>query len=95
MKKYLLFILFFAVAVSVTAQNKIIIKYYDSSCWVNATKDSARFYIVYIDKDSVYDCTTFYLPSNKLYSKFIAIDTFPTSFVRLKLASGIMKSKDQ
>jgi hypothetical protein len=82
--KYLLSVLLFIIAVNATAQNKIIVKYYDS-LWQPVAKENASFYINYEDKDSIYDCISYYFPSNKIYSKFIAIDTFPTSFVNFKL----------
>ena len=82
--KYFLSLLVFIIAINVTAQNKIIVKYYDS-LWQPAAKTNASFYINYEDKDSIYDCISYYSPSNKIYSKFIAIDTFPTSFINFKL----------
>lgn len=72
--KYFLTILFFVFAVNAIAQNNSFVKYYDST-WVYTTKEKANFYTEFKRVGYNYLCTSYYLPSNKLYSKSMYVDT--------------------
>lgn len=71
-----LFTFFLIVTVfSVSAQDGVIVKYYDSILF-SSSKEKAYYYTKFIKEDSLYKSTTYYADSNKLYSKAIYKDTF-------------------
>lgn len=72
--KYLLTILFFITVTSTIAQTNSFVKYFDST-WKPCTKEKASFYTQFEKQDTAYKCTSYYLPSNKLYGKSTFYDT--------------------
>ncbi len=72
--KYFLTILFFVAAVTATAQDNSFVKYFDST-WKPCAKEKASFYTQFEKQDTVYKCTSYYLPSNKLYGRSTFADT--------------------
>ncbi len=97
-----LFTFFMIVTVlSVSAQEGVIVKYYDT-LWHPTIKQFARFYTEFKKVDTLYLCTSRYLPSNKLFCVSTFSDTNFTRgyglFVRrfengLKLDSSYIDSK--
>jgi len=67
-------ILFFVCAINVFAQDKVIVKYYDSIGWPT-TKEHAKIYSEFQSRDSFYNCTSYYVSSKKIYSKFVSLDS--------------------
>ena len=59
---------------SVSAQDGVIVKYFDST-WRPTSKENASFYTHFIKEDTLYRCTSYYAKSNKLYGKSIYTDT--------------------
>ena len=72
--KYRLTILFFVVATSSNAQNNSLVKYFDST-WQPCAKEKASFYTQFEKQDTVYQCISYYFPSNELYGKSTFRDT--------------------
>jgi hypothetical protein len=71
----ILMTIFFIVATfAVKAQDKVIVKYYDS-LWSPVTKDKANFYAEFEKVDSTYKVTSYRYPSMKLFSKSTYADT--------------------
>ena len=74
-----LFTFFLIVTVfSVSAQDGVIVKYYDLT-WKPTSKENAVYYTHFIKEDSLYKCTSYYAKSNKLYGKSIFADTMFTN----------------
>ncbi len=74
MKSFLILVLVLSL-VTLNAQDNKIVKYYDSS-WAHTSKEKASFYAEFIQQeDAIYQCTVYYLPSNKLYSRSFNADT--------------------
>jgi antitoxin component YwqK of YwqJK toxin-antitoxin module len=73
MKSFFTFILVL-IALSVSAQEGVIVKYFDS-LWHPTIKKYASFYTEFKKKDTVYMCTSRYLSSNKLYCVSTYSDT--------------------
>ena len=70
-----LFTFFLIVTVfSVSAQDGVIVKYFDSS-WKPTTKENASFYTQFVKDDTLYKCTSYYSKSNKLYGTSFYTDT--------------------
>lgn len=70
-----LFTFFLIITVfSVSAQDGVIVKYFDSS-WKPTTKENASFYTHFVKEDTLYKCTSYYAQSNTLYGKSIYADT--------------------
>jgi antitoxin component YwqK of YwqJK toxin-antitoxin module len=92
--KTFLTILFALSSFALKAQNKVIVKYYDSSGF-SSPKEKARFYTeLEKQEDAIYKCTSYYLPSNKLYSKSFNADTLFSKSLGLTLVyyeSGKLK----
>jgi len=55
------------------AQDKIV-KYYDS-LWRSTTSDKAQFMTEFVKTDTLYQCTSYYLPSRKLQGRSTCTDT--------------------
>jgi hypothetical protein len=74
MRIFLTIVLAFTIF-TLKAQDKMFIKYYDSQ-WVSSSKEKASFYAEFIkQEDAIYKCTSYYLPSNKLYGRSFNADT--------------------
>ena len=64
-----LFTFFLIVTVfSVSAQDGVIVKYFDST-WESSSKENAVYYTHFLKEDTLYKCTSYYAKSNKLYGK--------------------------
>jgi antitoxin component YwqK of YwqJK toxin-antitoxin module len=61
-------------SLSASAQDKSIIKYYDS-LWSPTSRDSAFFYTKFIKNNSLYDCFSYWAETNKLYGRSVYADT--------------------
>ena len=73
-----LFTFFLIVTVfSVSAQEGVIVKYYDS-LWKPTSKEKATYYTHFIKADTLYKCTSYYAKSNKLYGRSTYADTLFT-----------------
>ncbi len=72
--RLILIIVFIFSLTTLNAQNKVIIKYYDTLFKV-VPKENSTYYYQFEDRDSFYNCTAYYSSSNKLYSKFMAVDS--------------------
>ena len=70
---------FFLIATvfGVSAQDGVIVKYFDS-LWRPTSKENASFYTHFIKEDTLYKCTSYYAKSNKLYGKSTFADTLFT-----------------
>ncbi len=71
------------------AQDKKIVKFYDTLFKV-VSKENAAYSYVYEYRDSFYYCTAYYYPSNKLYSKFVSLD--PNIILSIGLATRFYES---
>jgi antitoxin component YwqK of YwqJK toxin-antitoxin module len=69
--------LFMAIFLSVSAQDGVIVKYFDSS-WNPTSIENASFYTHFKKQDTIYSCTSYYAKSNKLYGKSTFADTLFT-----------------
>ncbi len=74
MMKQLLTILFTVIVLGSIAQSNSFVRYYDST-WTYTTKEKARFFTEFKPSGLNYLCMSYYLPSNKLYSRAIYADT--------------------
>ncbi len=64
-----LFTFFLIITVlSVSAQDGVIVKYFDS-LWESSSKENAVYYTHFIKEDTLYKCTSYYAKSNELYGK--------------------------
>jgi len=72
--KQQLTILFTVIVLGSVAQNNSFVKYFDST-WKPCTKENASFYTEFEKLDTVYKCTSYYLPSKKLFGKSTYYDT--------------------
>ena len=75
-----LFFCFFSISSS--AQNAILIKYFDST-WSPTSKDAAFFFTEMVKVDTFYKCTSYWMKSKKLNCKSAYIDTLFTKPVDL------------
>jgi len=81
-----LFTFFLIVTVfSVSAQDRVIVKYFDSA-WKPTSKENASFYTHFVKEDTLYKCTSYYAKSNKLYGKSIYSDTLFKTNLGLKVS---------
>lgn len=70
-----LFTFFLAVTVfSVSAQDGVIVKYFDS-LWSPTSKEKAVYYTQFIKEDTLYKCTSYFAKSNQVYGKSTYGDT--------------------
>ena len=58
----------------VSAQEGVIVKYFDS-LWKPAAKENASYYTHFVKEDTLYKCTSFYAKSSQLYGKSTFTDT--------------------
>lgn len=72
--RFLLTILFSFSLIALNAQDKVIVKYFDS-LWKYTSKENASFYTEFVKEDSFYKCNSYYYPSMKLYGKSTYLDT--------------------
>lgn len=70
---YYLFIFCF-LSITLSAQNSILIKYYDA-LWNPTSKDSAFYFTEFVPKDRIYDCTSYWMKSKKIFCKSTYADT--------------------
>jgi hypothetical protein len=75
MIKFILFCLLF-VSVSASSQEKFT-KYYDSA-WAPASKENAFYYTEFIKNDSLYNCSSYWVKSNRLNCTSVFADTLFT-----------------
>jgi hypothetical protein len=80
--RLILTIVFIFSLITLNAQDKVIVKYYDTLFRV-VSKENAAYYYEYEYRDSFYSCTAYYYPSNKLYSKFMTLGPGANMSVRL------------
>ena len=70
-----LFTFFLIVIVfSVSAQDGVIVKYFDSA-WKPTSKENASYYTHFVKEDTLYKCTSYYAKSNQVYGKSTYADT--------------------
>ena len=90
----LIFLILFSFSfLALNAQDKVIVKYYDT-LWKPVTKEKAKYYTQFEYKDGAYQGHSYYLTSNNICEKFTSLDTNRGSFVLRKISyyeSGIKK----
>ena len=62
------------ISLSSSAQNSVIIKYFDS-LWSTTSKDSAFYFTEMVKEDTVYKCSSYWMKSKKLNCKSAFVDT--------------------
>jgi hypothetical protein len=67
---------------TVTAQNNIIVKYYDT-IWRNVPRDSAVYYTEFEKTNNFYNCTSYFLKSKRIKSTSTFTDTVFTKQIGL------------
>ncbi len=82
--KYYLLLTFFCNTFNLTAQNNVLVKYYDSS-WISTSLDKAFYFTNFVKKDTVYECTSYWMKSKKLNCKSFTKDTSFSKFIGILL----------
>jgi hypothetical protein len=72
--RIILFALFIVMVFNACAQENTFVKYFDSA-WQSCAKENASFYTQFQKQDDFYKCTSYYLPSDKLYARSTFADT--------------------
>jgi hypothetical protein len=82
--RFIVMIAFIFSLITLTAQDKVIVKYYDS-LWVPCVKEKAIYISEFENRDSFFACSTFFYPSKKIHSHRITLDTNIHNSIGLKL----------
>ena len=77
-------IVFIFSLITLNAQDKVIVKYYDS-LWVPCLKEKAKYISEFENRDSFFACSTFFYPSNKIQSHRITLNTNIHNNIGVKL----------